>query len=466
MTSSCQTTVLICDDDPIFHLAIKQTLKGRFECRSAFNADEAEAILRNHRFDIVLLDVQMRTDDEGLKAITKLREIDPDASIVMSSGLTDFETVKQAMILGACDYLVKDADPQALIHTLEKVLETRRLIHRKEQQNFEAAGYQDKQVLVGKSAALQSLRKMIEKMRMSPANVLIFGETGAGKEVVARQLRGKLHDGSLAPFVAIDSSTIQSSTAESLLFGHEKGAFTGAERQTKGIFEEADGGIVYFDEIANMPLDIQAKLLRVIQEKEFSRLGSSRVIASSFRVVCATNKNLEEMCKQGLFKDDLLQRLNVLPISIPPLRERIDDIQLLVEHFQPKGLHFTSATIEMLQAYSWPGNIRELSNVIAYVTTMAESSEIEPADLPPKIRDASTHEAAKRSAAHELGAVNGSFYEQVASFEKNLLLGEYSKKEGNVSRMALSLGMDRSHLYTKLREYGIHTKKEKAEKPV
>jgi two-component system nitrogen regulation response regulator NtrX len=455
-------TILICDDDPIFHLALKQTLKSRFECRSAYNADEAEAILRNHRFDIVLLDVQMRTGDEGLKAITRLKDADPDASIVMSSGLADYETVKRAMMLGARDYVVKDADPEALIHTLSRVLETRKLIHRKEQQNFEAVSHQGKQVLVGKSAAMQTLRRMIEKIRVSSANVLIFGETGAGKEVVARQLRGSLEDGSLAPFMAIDSSTIQSSTAESLLFGHEKGAFTGAERQSKGIFEEADGGIVYFDEIANMPLDIQSKLLRVIQEKEFSRMGSSRLIASSFRVVCATNKNLEEMSQKGLFKDDLLQRLNVLPISIPPLRERTDDIPLLVEHFRPKELRFAPATLEALQDYSWPGNVRELSNVIAYVAAMTESNEIEPADLPPKIRDASQKRAAGPGATADGKALDtGSFYERIAQFEKKLLNDAYLQSEANISRMAMSLGMDRSHLYTKLREHGIHPSKAK-----
>jgi two-component system nitrogen regulation response regulator NtrX len=447
-------TVLICDDDPVFHLALKQNLKGKFECRSAYNTDEADAILRNHRFDIVLLDVQMRTVDEGLKAIARLNAIEPDASVVMSSGLTHYEIVRKAMLQGASDYVVKDADPEALVHALERVIETRKLIQRKEQQNFEVEAQQRKHQLVGKSAGIQNLKRMIEKIRMSPANVLIYGETGSGKEVVARQLRGSLEDGSLAPFIAVDSSTIQSSTAESLLFGHEKGAFTGAEKQAKGIFEEADGGIVYFDEIANMPLDIQAKLLRVIQEKEFSRLGSSRLIESSFRVVCATNKDLEEMARNGLFKDDLLQRLNVLPITIPPLRERTEDITLLVEHFKRDGLSFAESATRALEAYSWPGNIRELANVIAFVTAMAEGNEIEESDLPPKIRDA----AGKRAAA-SANAASGSFYERIAQFEKTLLTQAYAQCDGNISKLAISLGMDRSHLYTKLREHAIHPAK-------
>ncbi|MDR3605745.1 MAG: sigma-54 dependent transcriptional regulator [Oligoflexia bacterium] len=451
--------VLICDDDPIFHLALKQSLKGHFDCRSAYNADEAEAILRNHRVDIILLDVQMRTGDEGLRAIARLKAVEPEASIIMSSGLTDFETVRKAMILGASDYVVKDSDPETLIHSLQRILEKRKLVHRQEQQNFEVVSQQKRHILVGESKGIVALRRMIEKMRGSPANVVIFGETGAGKEVVARQLRGSLEDGSLAPFVSVDSSTIQSSTAESLLFGHEKGAFTGAERQVKGVFEEADGGIVYFDEIANMPLDIQAKLLRVLQEKEFTRLGSTRLIQSSFRVVCASNKDLEEMSKKGLFKDDLLQRLNVLPLSIPPLRERAEDIPLLVEHFKRSEFVFAQSALDALKAYPWPGNVRELINVIAYVTTMAEENEIEEADLPPKIRDS----AEKRTAAGAQAEPDTesptsheeSFYEQVARFERKILTQAYAQNAGNVSRMALRLGMDRSHLYTKLREHKI-----------
>jgi two-component system, NtrC family, nitrogen regulation response regulator NtrX len=252
--------------------------------------------------------------------------------------------------------------------------------------------------------------------------------------------------------VAVDSSTIQSSTAESLLFGHEKGAFTGADRSTKGIFEEAHGGIVYFDEIANMSLDIQAKLLRVIQEKEFVRLGSSRTIQSDFRVVCATNRNLEEMCKQGLFKDDLWQRLNVLPIELIPLRGRAEDIPLLVGHFlkkQPRQLRFANEVIDVLRAYAWPGNIRELVNLVAYVATMTDGDVVELSDLPPKFRDIRV----SGSAAPASGA---GFYEKVSSFERELLTTEYAKAEKNITQLALRLGMDRSHLYSKLKEYGIH----------
>jgi DNA-binding NtrC family response regulator len=458
--------VLICDDDHSFHPGLKSILKGSFECRSVYNSDEALAVVRNQSIDLLVLDICMRTPDEGLKAIPIFKELDPDMAIVVSSGITDFKTVREAMKLGAADYLEKGCEPDSIIITLNQALEKRSILLRSNQQNFEAASIQRKSLLIGDSPAMISLKKMIERIRQSPANVLITGETGTGKEVVARQLRQSLSDGSLAPFVAIDSSTIQASMAESILFGHEKGAFTGADRTTKGVFEQADGGMIYFDEIANMPLDIQAKLLRVIQEREVSRLGSNKVMPLNFRVVCATNKDLEQMAQTGLFKDDLLQRLNVLPIHLPPLRDRKEDISLLVQYFlnqqssSAEPLKFTAETLEALKAYHWPGNIRELANVIAYVTTMNEGTEVEVSDLPPKIRDSNLRSGSPTQAENstETGL---SFYDRVSTFEKELLQREYEKHEGNISKIALSLGMDRSHLYAKLKDAGIHASRKR-----
>jgi two-component system nitrogen regulation response regulator NtrX len=459
--------ILICDDDAVFQLSVKQALKGECECRTAYNADEALAILRNHPVDVLLLDIQMRSPTEGLRFIPRFLEVDPELAIAMVSSLKDFASVREALVLGASEYLGKDMGQDELRHAIGKLLERRRLLQRSEQQSFEVASEQKRHVLVGQSPAIRELRRTLEKIRESSAPVVIHGETGTGKEVVARQLRRALPDGSLAPFVAIDSSTIQSSMAESILFGHEKGAFTGAERATKGIFEEANGGIVYFDEIGNMPLDIQAKLLRVLQEKEVARLGSTKVMQLEFRVVCATNRDLGEMARHGSFKDDLLQRLNVLPIGLPPLRERKEDIPLLVEHLVKGSLgeradgrrpRFGEEAVRALQAYAWPGNVRELANVIAYVMTMAEGPEIEMADLPPRLRDAANESARMAPQASKSGG-DATFYAQVAEFESALLKREYAKLDGNVSRLALVLGMDRSHLYTKLREYGIHAAK-------
>ncbi len=459
--------VLICDDDRTFHLAVKHSLKGRFDCKSAYDTAEAFAILAKQKMDVLMLDIQMRTPTEGLDALPKIRDSEPDLAIVMTSGLTDFPTVREALRRGANDYIPKDFNPDDLDHTLESLLERRKISKRAEQRNFEVAARDRSLPLIGQSPAIQALRKTIDKVRNSPANVLITGETGTGKEVVARQLRGRLEDNTLAPFVAVDSATIQGSTAESALFGHEKGAFTGAERQTKGVFEEADGGIVYFDELGNMPLNIQAKLLRAIQEKEVVRLGSSKPIQLDFRVVCATNRDLEIMIRGGEFKDDLYQRLNVLPIHLPPLRERREDIPLLLNHFAERQSHgpddrleFSEAAIEVLSHHTWAGNIRELQNLVAYLATMADSTLIEPEDLPPKIRDNARPRSGAASAAASGNPESGDFYTQVGRFEGELLTREYAAVSGNVSKLAVRLGMDRSHLYSKLREHGIHAAKD------
>ena len=454
--------ILICDDDPLIHLAVKGILKGQFECRSAHHVDEALVIIRKHPVDLLLLDIQIRTENEGLLALPIIHETDPELPIVMMSGLTDFRAVREAMRLGASDYVAKDLEQNDLAHVLTRTLERKNLLKRNAQQNQEVTRNQRQHVMIGAHPKIHALQKTIERIRHSPANVLIYGETGTGKEVIARQLRKSLADQTLAPFIAVDSATIQSSTAESLLFGHEKGAFTGAEKLTKGIFEEADGGIVYFDEIANMPLDIQAKLLRVLQEKEVTRVGSARVLQLDFRVVCATNKNLELMVKQGTFKDDLLQRLSVIPLEIPPLRDRPEDIPLLVEHLigkqtgQNERFRFSPDALNCLQQYSWPGNVRELGNLVAYLIAMTDGIEIDLPDLPPKIRD-----AAKKSRTVSEHSPGSGFYDRVAKFEKELLGAEYSVHGGNVSRMALALGMDRSHLYAKLKEHKIHEPRSK-----
>ena len=450
--------ILICDDDQLFHVSVKHSLKGRADCRSAMNGDEALLIIKNHRIDLLLLDIHMRNTNEGLQYIPKFKNADPDMSIVIASGSSDFKTVREAMRLGAMDYVHKGSAEDELYHAIQRVLEQRKLQRMSQQRSFEVSESQRKQQLIGSSQSAVALRRSIDRVRGSPANVLITGETGTGKEIVARQLRRMLPDGTPEPFVAVDSSTIQSSTAESILFGHEKGAFTGAEKSVKGIFEEADGGVVYFDEIANMPLEIQGKLLRVLQEKEICRLGSTRSMKLEFRVLAATNRDLEELCKTGQFKYDLFQRLSVLPLAIPPLRERQEDIPALLNHFAAmhapgRALGFTREAVDLLGAHTWPGNIRELANVVAYVAVMSDSDEIDVADLTPKLRDCVL--AAGRP-AHPAIDESASFYDQISVHECEILRREYAKHGGNVSKMSLALGMDRSHLYTKLREHGIH----------
>lgn len=459
--------VLICDDDKTIHMAIKAVLGKDYDIKSAYNGDEALVVLKKNHIDLVLLDMEMRTDQEGLDTIPKILEIQSDVVIIFFSGKTGFEYVRNAMKLGAYDYVPKDAGADELRHVFAKALEHKNLKIQNQQTQFEVKKTHVRtNTLIGKSAGIEKIKKQIDRARMSPAPILITGETGTGKEVIARNLRKMRDDGTLEPFVAVDAGTIQSSVAESVLFGYEKGAFTGAEKTTRGLFEEADGGCIYFDELGNMPLDIQNKLLRVIQEKEVLRIGSSKPISLDFRVICATNQDLEEMVAQGKFKDDLYQRLNVLQIQIPSLKDRVEDISLLLEHFSelyrnnlPK-LRFLPETLAVIEKYPFPGNIRELANLVLYLYSMAESEEISPLDLPPKFQAA----ASKASGAIAAGAATfqtetKNFYKAVEEFEQKFLSKEYQAVEGNVSKLAQELGMDRSYLHSKLKNYGIHTSK-------
>jgi two-component system, NtrC family, response regulator AtoC len=416
--------------------------------------DECLSILKTQTFDVLLLDIRMNHESDGLDAIPKILECSPDLPIIMHTSIRCFDFVQKAMRLGAIDYLLKDLDLANLTQTLNRALQKKQFHKPKPTQVPNTSGQKHSLMMIGSSQKMKVIQRSIEKIQKSRENILIFGETGTGKELVARQFRNS------APFLAVDSATIQSSMAESLLFGHEKGAFTGAEKTTLGIFESANGGTVYFDEISNMPLSIQAKLLRVLQEKEISRVGSAKVISLQFRVIAATNQNLDEMVARGEFKADLLQRLNVIPVSLPPLRDRIEDIPQLIEHFaaQQTGegprIRFSSESLEILKSYPWPGNVRELANLVAYLSTMTETTMILPADLPEKFKKErlllSSHET-----DITLDGING-FYGQISQYESEVLKKEYDRFSGNISRLATHLKMDRSHLHLKLKRLGIH----------
>lgn len=445
--------ILICDDDPLFRKTLTFLLRDYGSVTAAQHTDEALSILRERSFDLLILDVQMRTDDEGLRALPKVHAVDPDLSILMLSGRKDFPVVREALRAGADDYLAKDFEPDEFRIAIERALGKRALEKSHRKRGVEAVRSARRYRLIGDSAPIRNVRKLIEKFRAADANVLVRGETGTGKEIVARLLRKAEGEDSFEPFVAIDSATLHSHTAESVLFGHEKGAFTGADRAKRGLFEEADGGVIFFDEVGNMPSEIQAKLLRVLQEREIVRLGANRAIPLSFRVIAATNRPLEEMASSGRFLPDLLQRLNVLPITLAPLRERREDIPLLAEHFlaeRPGGrVRLSSAAAEALAGYEWPGNVRELSAMLEYSLALIEDDAIELADLHPKLLEARPGNPP---------AAEG-FYAQIAAHEAAILRAAYARSEGNISRLALTLGMDRSHLHAKLKLHGIHSAK-------
>lgn len=443
-------TILFCDDDDLFLMSMSMALGKKYNVLTASDTKSGRIIVKQKQVDLLVLDVQMDSAREGLEAIGMFLEIEPDLPIVMCSGLTDFQVVRDAMKNGAVDYFAKGTPIEDLFVAVSRALDAGAHRIQAKRQSREIREHIQGTSLVGESPAIQNLKATIAKIKERPFNVLITGEKGTGKEVVARLLRRESSSGFLEPFQAVDSGTIQSSTAESLLFGHEKGAFTGADKLQKGFFEEADGGVIYFDEIGNMPIEIQNKLLRVIQEKEVRRLGSAKTISVNFRVVAATNQNLTEMCHKGLFKEDLYDRLNVLPINLPPLRERKEDIPLLINHFLVKhgalpGQKLSEAAVQVLMDYSWPGNIRELSNVIAYLVTMCSDAEIDSNFLPEKILTDSL----------EVGAQGDNLYSKKTDFEKEMLQKCFDRNGGNVAKMVAELKISRSHLYEKLKKYGI-----------
>ncbi len=449
--------ILICDDDSTFQLATKLVLtkQAGHRCHTAKNTDEAWVILKKQKIDVLLLDIEMRTHEEGLEFLPRVRELDPDLPIIMSSGKTDLESVRRALREGAWDYSPKGASPDDLLHSVSQALQ--HLKDRREvllsQAEIRRAARHDS--ILGESEPARRLRTTLERFSKSDAPVLIYGETGTGKELAARSLRPTRADGSLAPFVAVDSATIQGTMAESILFGHEKGAFTGADKTVRGLFEEADGGVVFFDELSNMPLAIQQKLLRVIQEKEVVRLGSHRPIPVQFRVVCASNQELEKLVAEGRFQADLYQRLNVLPLRLPSLPERREDIPLLASEFLRRargGWSFSAEAIQCLSDYSWPGNIRELQNVISYAVTMADGPELDVGDLPERLR---AGVPLILSAAEPSLPANTGFYSSVLDYEAKLLKSALQTPYRSVSELAERLGMDRSHLYTKLKQHGL-----------
>lgn len=463
--SARKRRILIVDDDPGVHLSTKSVLKQKYECASAYTCDEALALVRAKSWDLVLVDLNLDQGKEGLQLVSAFKEIDPDLDVVMVSSETELQNAVEAVKRGASSYVVKEEASRQLPVTVEIVMslrDSKKGIGHLESVRKRAL---DRDPIVGSTPAMKKLLEDIAKVSRSTVNAIIHAETGCGKELVARHIGAT----SGKPFISVDSATITGSMAESILFGHEKGAFTGANARTKGLFEEADGGTIYFDEIANMPLEIQAKLLRVLQEKEVVRLGSSRPIPLEFRVICATNRDLAALSAKGGFLPDLLQRLDVVTLMIAPLRERIADLSEIAKHLFKKystangPTSFSEDAMSLLKKYSWPGNVRELSNLIANLCTMVEGkAEIEPEDLPEKIRD---HASKPPVLMTETGAISdvqdtirkGTFdmHEWTRAKEAALLGKLYGAYEGNVSRLAKDIRMSRSHLYAKLKAYEI-----------
>jgi two-component system nitrogen regulation response regulator NtrX len=453
-------SILVVDDEA----GVRQSLQGILgdEGYLVDVVESGEACLQAleaRRYDLLLLDVWLPGLD-GLETLERVRGIDPDLPVLVISGHGNIETAVRAVRLGARDFVEK---PLSLEKTLLAVRNALR------QQRLEAENRALKQqvehrwVMVGESPAIRALRAQIEQAAPSNGRVLIFGENGTGKELVARSI----HLQSLraaGPFVEVNCAAIPEDLIESELFGHTKGAFTGALVARKGKFELADGGTLFLDEIGDMSLKTQAKVLRVLQEQKVEPVGGSASVVVDVRVIAATNKDLAEAIRRGTFREDLFFRLNVIPFEVPPLRERRDDIPLLARHFvrdlsaeygkRPKEL--SPAALELLAAQPWPGNVRELRNTIERVVIMTGGDRIGPEHLPAPIAAFAAAPAAS-PAPTPAGAVRDfpSLAEAREDFEKRYILRRYEECGGNMSRTAEALRVERSNLYRKMKSYGL-----------
>ncbi len=448
------SSVLIVDDEP----SIRETLRGVLEDEGFDVADAAtgEACLevsRKEHFACILLDIWLGDGIDGLETLQKLREEGNDAAVVMISGHGNIETAVRSTKLGAFDFIEKPLSLDRTIVTVKNAVRQRELERTNQQLQQDLA---DEYVMVGESVAMRALRKQISIVAPSDGRVLISGESGTGKELVARAIHSQSKRRT-APFVEINSAAIPEDLVESELFGHVKGAFSGALANKKGKFEIADGATLFLDEIGDMSPRVQAKMLRVLEEQRFEPVGSNTAIKVDVRVISATNKRLDWLIDNGNFRADLFYRLNVIPFQVPPLRERSEDIPLLVEHFNRRfsadygrpAKTFAEDAIEALKKYTWPGNVRELRNTVERVIIMTAKQKIAAADLP------------SFGTADEAPAASfrfPSFKAATDAYQREFILHKLAEHDGNVSKAAEEMGVDRSHLYRRMRNLGIQPK--------
>jgi two-component system nitrogen regulation response regulator GlnG len=463
--------VLIVDDEESVRWVLKKALeKEGLEAVLARDATEAFSRLQEGDIAVVLMDIRM-PGMSGLDALEKIQKEGRNISVIIMTAQSTMQNAIEAMRRGAYDYITKPFDLDEVSILVKKALDVK---HLSEEVDTLKAEVREKYEggLVGATSAMQEIYKTIGRVAESDATVLVHGESGTGKELVARAIH--FHSKrSGRPFIAVNSAAIPSELLESELFGHEKGSFTGAVARKLGKFEAAAGGTLFLDEIGDMSLPLQGKLLRVLQEREFERVGGTEPIRTDVRVIAATHHNLEAMVRENKFREDLFYRLNVIQINIPPLRKRKDDILPLAEHFLSKyqvgkgsTKVFTPETLKALRAYDWPGNVRELENAVQRAVTLAQGDKIFPDALPPQIFRPGQGvtlsfenflEEKLADLVDRLGGLDhGEIYSMVIQrVEKPLLTLVLRKTEGNQVRAASLLGINRNTLRKKIRELGI-----------
>ena len=454
-------TILVVDDEESIRLSLEGILLDEgFRPLFASNGEDAISVAQEEDPDLILLDIWMPGID-GLETLTRIREQRPHQPIIMMSGHGTIETAVKATRLGAYDFIEKPLSLEKVLLSIQNAMKVGQLVA--ENQALKAKINKEHE-MIGESRPIQLLKKQIAMAAPSHGWVLITGENGTGKELVARAMH---HQSTRAdqPFVEVNCAAIPEELIESELFGHEKGAFTGATAARKGKFDQANGGTLFLDEIGDMSLKTQAKILRILQEKKFERVGGNRTIEVDVRVIAATNKDLENEIREGNFREDLYFRLNVLPFHVPPLRERKEDIERLANHFlnyfcSQESREIKTISVAALQAlcnYNWPGNIRELKNLIERMVIMTPEQRIDYEHLPATIRKA----GGTAEPSFSLGTVPVVSYREAKElFEKQFLQQKLEENNWNISRTAEEIGLERSNLHRKIKSYGLEANRE------
>ncbi|MCB2166784.1 MAG: sigma-54 dependent transcriptional regulator [Deltaproteobacteria bacterium] len=446
-------SILIVDDEP----SIVQSLKGLlvdegFDVMTAPNGYEALKIIESESPDLVLLDIWMPGID-GIETLKEIKANNPFIQVIIITGHGNVETAVKATKLGAFDLIEKPLSIDKVIVGINNALNFRRL---EEENRYLRKKTLAKNSIDGNSPSVLALKQKVAAVASTDTWVLITGENGTGKELVARTIF-QLGSRAEKPFVDVNCAAIPEELIESELFGHEKGAFTGAATKKRGKFEIASGGTILLDEIGDMSLKTQAKILRVLQEQQFQRVGGSRVLKVDVRVIAATNKDLASEIKKGTFREDLYYRLNVVPIEVPSLRERKDDIPLLADHFlddcaiqnRSRRKHIDPEALELLAAYPWPGNVRELKNLIERLIILVPGERITPDDIPPSYR---TDDLSATVIETDCLSIDD-FKEAKKAFEEAYLRDKLRENDGNVSQTARRIGVGRSYLHKKLKQF-------------
>ncbi len=449
--------ILIIDDDAntLASLARAFRLAGH-EATVCDNATRALELAKAERFDLILSDVVMPGRD-GIALLEDFKSISLATPIVMMSGQASIEMAVKATRLGASDFLEKPISSEKLLLTVENALRLKHL----EEENRDLKRRLGRHHIVWASPAMKEVMAQVEHVAAGETRVCIRGETGTGKELIARTLHEKSPRRAEA-FVSLNCAAVPSELMETELFGHEKGSFTGAASRHTGKFEQAHGGTLFLDEIGDMPPAMQAKLLRVLEEGEIERVGGDKPFAVDVRVIVATHRNLEDQVRQGTFREDLYHRVFVFPINLPPLRERVEDIRVLAEHFARqledqnnwKPRRFSPEAIAELERYSWPGNVRELRNVVERVLLLTSGEVIDAATVTRALPRAAVS-ANPRSSTFSAELGTGPLAQRVEAFERETLLEELKLHHHHMTNTAKALGLERSHLYKKCQQLGI-----------